>query len=111
MPNKILFAIPRNDLGQNDNSLAAKSAAIEARLRVQSRGLDAINPAWIVDRTGIAQILGVQPRTIEHWVREEKVPVFKLSARCQRFRVADVIRALQKFEIKEAGYRPEHRTK
>jgi phage terminase Nu1 subunit (DNA packaging protein) len=70
----------------------------------QPLGLDSIDPAWIVDRDGIAQILKVQPRTIEHWVQNEKIPVFKLSARCQRFRVADVIRALQKFETKEADY-------
>jgi len=84
---------------------AKRQSAIDARFRAQFREHNSIDPAWIVDRTGIAQILRVQPRTIEHWVREQKIPVFKLSARCQRFRVEDVIRALQKFEVKEAGYR------
>ena len=64
----------------------------------------AIDPAWIVDSNGIAEILRIQPRTVRFWVRNKKLPVLKLSPRCQRFRVADVIRALQRFEVKEAGY-------
>jgi hypothetical protein len=105
MPSKKPFPIAKNEPEQNDNPSVAKSTAIDARFRAQFREHNSIDPAWIVDRTGIAQILRVQPRTIEHWVREQKIPVFKLSARCQRFRVEDVIRALQKFEVKEAGYR------
>jgi hypothetical protein len=62
----------------------------------------AIDPAWIVDSNGIAEILRIQPRTVRFWVRNKKLPVLKLSPRCQRFRVADVIRALQRFEVKEA---------
>jgi hypothetical protein len=104
MLQKNLSLIPSDDLRQHGKFVVHEFGAKEARILVQSPGLDAIDPAWIVDKAGIAQILRVQPRTIQHWVREEKVPVFKLSARCQRFRVADVIRALQKFEIKEAGY-------
>ena len=66
--------------------------------------LSAIDPAWIVDSNGIAEILRIQPRTVRFWVRNKKLPVLKLSPRCQRFRVADVIRALGRFEVKEAGY-------
>jgi hypothetical protein len=62
---------------------------------------ETIDPAWIVDTPGLAEILGLKPKTIEIWVRKRKLPVIKLSNRCQRFRVADVFRALQKFEVKE----------
>ena len=64
-------------------------------------GLEPIDPTWIVDTPGLAEILGLKPRTIEIWVRNRKLPVIKLSNRCQRFRVADVFRALQNFEVKE----------
>jgi len=62
---------------------------------------ETIDPTWIVDTPGLADILGLKPRTIEIWVRKRKLPCIKLSNRCQRFRVADVFRALQKFEVKE----------
>jgi hypothetical protein len=43
----------------------------------------AIDPAWIVDSNGIAEILMIQPRTVRFWVRNKKLPVLKLSPRCQ----------------------------
>ena len=63
-------------------------------------GLGAIDPAWIVDTSDFAEILGLKRKTIEIWVRRRKLPVIKFSNRCQRFRVADVFRALEKFEVK-----------
>jgi len=81
----------------------ANSASRDSQIAILA-GFETIDPLLIVDTPGLAEILRLKPRTIEIWARYRKIPVFKLSARCRRFRVADVIRALQKFEVKEAGY-------
>jgi len=85
MRRKNLSIFAEGNLGRHDNKI----------------GLETIDPAWVVDTPGLGEILVLKPRTIEIWVRKRKLPVMKFSNRCQRFRVADVFRALQKFEVME----------
>jgi hypothetical protein len=56
----------------------------------------------LVPKPVIARAASVSSRTIDNWVRERKIPAVKISARCIRFSVPAVLRALQRFEIKEA---------
>ena len=49
----------------------------------------------------LAAYLQVTRRTIEIWKAQRKIPFVAVTARCHRFRVRDVERALERFEVSE----------
>jgi hypothetical protein len=63
----------------------------------------AANDPELLKRRELARKLNVSPRSIDNWQKEKKIPVIKLSPRCCRFDLQSVLRALRRFEIKEAN--------
>jgi len=58
------------------------------------------DPALLkTSRTGTGKNVSV--RTVDNLQQTKIIPVIKLSTRCCRFRLSDVLRALERFEIKE----------
>jgi excisionase family DNA binding protein len=49
----------------------------------------------------LAAYLQVTRRTIEIWKAERKIPFLAVTARCHRFRIRDVERALERFAVSE----------
>jgi hypothetical protein len=47
----------------------------------------------IVDKYGLAEILGVRPRTIAGWATKRTIPFIKISRSAIRFDVAKVLEA------------------
>jgi hypothetical protein len=62
----------------------------------------AVDAPGLVTKPVIARTVSVSQRTIDAWVSARRIPAVKLSARCVRFSIPAVLRALNKFEIKEA---------
>ena len=56
----------------------------------------------LITKTQLARMLGVTPRTIDHWVRDRRIPSIPITARCRRFIAADVIAALRRRETEVA---------
>jgi hypothetical protein len=56
----------------------------------------------LLDREQLAHAINVSSRTVSNWQSSGKIPYLKLSERCVRFVLPDVLRALQRFEVKEA---------
>ena len=57
----------------------------------------------LVTKDQLAKILGLKRRGIECLMARRKIPVIRLSKRCVRFRVPNVMRAIQRFEEQEIG--------
>jgi len=57
----------------------------------------------LTDTKGVAKLAFVCPRTVQNWVAERKIPFIKLSPRCLRFDKRAVLRAIQKFTVKEVA--------
>jgi excisionase family DNA binding protein len=49
----------------------------------------------------LAAYLQVTKRTIEIWKAQRKIPFVAVTARCHRFRIRDVERALERFAVVE----------
>ena len=49
----------------------------------------------------LAAYLQVTKRTIEIWKAQRNIPFVAVTARCHRFRIRDVERALERFAISE----------
>jgi predicted site-specific integrase-resolvase len=56
----------------------------------------------LVNKKTVARAASVSVRTIDNWIREKRIPFLRISKRCVRFRVRDVLRALDAFTVKEA---------
>jgi len=56
----------------------------------------------LLDREQLARAINVSSRTVSNWQSSGKIPFLKPSQRCVRFVLPDVLRALQRFEVKEA---------
>ena len=67
---------------------------------VSAVGSAANDPA-LLKRRELAREINVSVRTVDNLQRQKIIPVIKLSTRCCRFRLSDVLRALERFEIKE----------
>jgi excisionase family DNA binding protein len=50
----------------------------------------------------IAELLGLAKGTVYHLVSEERIPCVRLSARCLRFRLSEVMEWIEKKSIKGA---------
>jgi hypothetical protein len=61
----------------------------------------ATNDPALLKRRELAREINVSVRTVDNLQRKKIIPVIKLSTRCCRFRLSDVLRALERFEIKE----------
>ena len=61
----------------------------------------ATNDPALLKRPELAREINVSVRTVDNLQRKKIIPVIKLSTRCCRFRLSDVLRALERFEIKE----------
>jgi excisionase family DNA binding protein len=58
----------------------------------------------LIDTETLAQILGLNRRTIEGWRRKRKLPFIRIGKRCVRFRLRDVFKALEdRYTIKEVS--------
>jgi hypothetical protein len=71
---------------------------------VSAIGSAANDPA-LLKRRQLAKALNASPRSIDNWQKQRKIPFIKISARCVRYHLPSVLRALRKFEIQEAGHR------
>ena len=67
-------------------------------------GSAAKDPA-LLKRRELAKALSVSARSIDNWQREKKIPFIRISPRCVLFDLANVLSALKRFEIREAGRR------
>ncbi len=61
-----------------------------------------LNPN-LVTKDQLAKLLGLKRRGVECLVAKRKIPVLRISRRCVRFRVRDVMQALSRFEVEEVG--------
>jgi hypothetical protein len=57
----------------------------------------------LVTKDVVARVASVSARTIENWMGQRRIPYIRLSRRCVRFHITDVLAALRKFEVKEVG--------
>jgi excisionase family DNA binding protein len=48
----------------------------------------------------LAKALDLKPRGVQSLVTKGKIPVYKISRRCVRFDLQEVLAALQKFHVK-----------
>lgn len=64
-------------------------------------GAAALNPGLLVNREQMARALNVSCRTIDNLQQAKKIPFIKLSERCIRFYIPEVLVALQRFTVKE----------
>ncbi len=73
-------------------------AAGEHSARVEEQGVR------FVTKREVAQAVSVLCRCIDNWMRANRIPYMRLSARCTRFHLPSVLTALRKFEVKESAY-------
>jgi hypothetical protein len=64
-------------------------------------GSAADDPA-LLTRKQLAKRISMSPRSVDTLQAEKKIPVIKISPRCVRFSLSAVLRALSRFEVKEA---------
>jgi hypothetical protein len=57
----------------------------------------------LVRKDAVARAAKVCSRTIDNLQRKKMIPYIKLSARCIRYHIPSVLRALKKFEVKEVS--------
>jgi hypothetical protein len=56
----------------------------------------------LVTTPEMARLLRLCPRSVQNLVSRKAIPVVRISARCVRFNPSAVLRALGRFEVKEA---------
>jgi len=49
----------------------------------------------LVNKRDLAAQLSVSPRCVDYWISEHRIPYIKISARCIRFKPAEVLAALE----------------
>lgn len=49
----------------------------------------------LVNKTTLAQALSVSPRQVGYWMEEGRIPFLRIGSRCTRFKIADVVAALE----------------
>src|SRR6266850_64286 len=64
----------------------------------------------LLKRGQLARALNASCRSIDNWQRQRKIPFIRISPRCVRFHLPSVLAALRKFEIREAGRGPQHKS-
>lgn len=52
----------------------------------------------LITKKELSIVLSVSPRTIETWVRNRRIPAYKLGRRCTRFNLRAVLEALDQFK-------------
>jgi hypothetical protein len=57
----------------------------------------------LVKKTAVARAASVSTRTVDNLQKKKLIPFVKLSARCVRYHLPSVLKALRRFEIREAG--------
>ena len=57
----------------------------------------------LLKRPQLARAINVSPRTIDNFVARKIILTIRISARCVRFDLGAVLKALKRFEVKEAG--------
>jgi hypothetical protein len=65
--------------------------------------LSAVDDLALLKRAQLARAINMSVRSVDNLQRQKKIPVIKISARCCRFSLPAVMRALEKFEVREAG--------
>lgn len=60
-----------------------------------------LGPSKLLTSSQLAAYLQVTRRTIEIWKAQLKIPFVAVTARCHRFRIRDVERALERFAVSE----------
>jgi hypothetical protein len=53
----------------------------------------------------LALVIGVCPRTIDHWMAQKRIPFIRLSARLIKFNLERVKAALARYEVREVEVR------
>jgi hypothetical protein len=61
------------------------------------------NDAALLNRRQLARALSVSPRSVDNFQKRKIIPCIRISPRCVRFSLRAVLRALEKFEVREAG--------
>jgi hypothetical protein len=54
-----------------------------------------------VSKQAVLLKYGISERTLTSWIRTRKIPYLRISAKCFRYRLADVEKALGGFRVKE----------
>jgi hypothetical protein len=57
----------------------------------------------LLKRTELARALNISPRSVDNFQKSKRIPVIRLTPRCVRFSLPAVVKALEKFEVQEAG--------
>lgn len=65
----------------------------------------AADDSGLVTKRAVARDNCVSVRTVEHWIKEKRIPVVRLSPRCVRLHLGRVRAALRRFEVKEVTQR------
>jgi hypothetical protein len=61
-----------------------------------------LNPA-LLKRPELARAINLSSRSVDNLVARKMIPVIRISPRCCRFDLQAVLRALKRFEVREAG--------
>jgi hypothetical protein len=57
----------------------------------------------LLKRTELARALNISPRSVDNFQKAKRIPVIRITPRCVRFSLPAVLKALEKFQVKEAG--------
>jgi hypothetical protein len=57
----------------------------------------------LLKRTELARALNISPRSVDNFQKAKRIPVIRITPRCVRFSLPAVVKALEKFQVKEAG--------
>lgn len=60
-------------------------------------------PPALLTPTQTARALGVSKRTLNNWTRQKRIPVMRPTIRTTRYHLGRVLKALEKFELKEVS--------
>jgi hypothetical protein len=74
----------------------------DAQVSLSASG-SAANDPTLLTRKELAKRLSLSPRSIDNLQRAKKISYIRLSARCIRFHLPTVLKALRHFEVQEAG--------
>jgi hypothetical protein len=57
----------------------------------------------LLKRIELARALNISPRCVDNFQKAKLIPVIRITRRCVRFSLPAVLKALEKFQVKEAG--------
>lgn len=54
----------------------------------------------LVNKEAVAKATGTCERTVENWMKQKRIPFVRITARCVRFNLPEVLASLSRFTVK-----------